>query len=536
MHYSAISRVLGRYFFYFSGIFLFPLGVSLFYEFYLDEKRHLPISATAAFFATAALTFFFGLGLYYFGRDEKALHRKESILLVVLIWFLTAAIGSLPFLFTQVMSNPIDAYFESMSGLTTTGATIIHPKAFDSLSGQEIPITMQHPADAGKKYTFLGTVAPLKDSKTGIVLKEGIEALGKPLLFWRSFLEWLGGLGVVVLFIAILPALSVGGKFLFESEVSGPTKEGIAPRIKETASILLKIYLGLTLAQIILLMIIDGNLSLFDAVTLSFSTVSTGGFTTHHNCLAHYLPPRTMSVIALFMIFGSLNFSLYFYCLKRRFYRLNQPELFYYFVILIYGCLLVSLSLWKQSYSFGEALYRGSFQAISAQTSTGFSIENYDAWPFASQFLLLILMFVGGMSGSTAGGVKVIRYVIMFRAIFHRIESFFRPGVVHVLKVGDKEIPDKTAMIVFSFFSLMIFFVFLGTYLLTLDNIDPTTAFSVISTSINNNGLYFGGIGCTESLAFLSNFSKIISILWMVLGRLEFFSLLVLFLPTFWKN
>ena len=476
MYYGEMSRVLGKYFLCLATILLIPFLVAIGYELSTESKVY-----SMAFGMTMALALAAAALFKFFGRQSRGtLYRKESILIVVLIWFLTAAVGACPFLFARAMTNPLDAYFEAMSGFTTTGATLLQPG--------EIPV---------------------------------------PLLFWRSFMEWLGGMGIVVLFIAVLPVLSMGGKFLFESEVSGINKEGITPRIKETASLLWKFYLGLTTLQVILMMATDRAMPLFDAVTLAFSTISTGGFTTMNKELITY--PATLWIIAVFMLAGSFNFTLYFHCLKGKFYRLYEPEFFLYLSILAGGCLLMSIPLLTK-YPLLESLKQGSFMAISTQTSTGFSITSYELWPFACQVLMVILMFIGGMSGSTTGGIKVIRYFIILRLIKDKIESLFRPEAVRVLKIGEREIPPKTSMTVLIYFSIVILFVLLGTYLLVLDHQNPLTALGLTSCMINNSGLNLGG-----TITSLSPFSRIVCILWMVLGRLEFLSLMVLFVPAFWR-
>lgn len=539
MLYAEICRVLGKYFLALAAILVIPLAVSILYEFFLDDKIYLQNYASAAFLETLGISLFTSLILSFIGRSAKGvLYKKESILLVVLIWLLTALICSLPFLFSGVMENPLDAFFESMSGLTTTGASIIYPKAYDPATGLEVPITMQNVYDPSLSYTFYGTVAPLKDTESGVILHQGIEALGKPLLFWRSLLQWLGGIGIVVLFIAFLPIFSGGGKFLYESEVSGPHKEGMKPRIKETAGFLWKIYLGLSVIQVMLLKATNWNMSFFDAITLTFSTISTGGFTTSNEGLLEHQSLATLWIIIVFMILGGLNFSLFFYCFKRQFERLYDPELFFYIFSLIIGSFLIGLGIWHlpQLMSFQTSMFDSTFQAVSAQTSTGFSIVNYDQWPIAYQLLMIFLMYIGGMSGSTAGGIKVIRYVIACKVISHKLQSFLRSGVVHVIKVGNKEITAQTALSTMTFFCMTLFISLLGIFLLCLDNHDLITAAGLISTTITNTGLYFGGIGSMESLGYLSNYSKVIGILWMLLGRLEFFALLVLLLPSFWRK
>ena len=533
-----ISRVLSRYFLYFTAILLIPLTVSIIYEFILNEPCR---SSSIAFLETMAVSLLCARFFQWKGaKSIRPLYRKESILVVVLIWLFTASLGSIPFLATGALKKPIDACFESMSGLTTTGVTILYPKQYDT-AGVETQALVRDPLDPSLIYTFYGTITPLKDPSTGEILKVGIEALGKPLLFWRTFMEWLGGMGIVVLFIAVLPALAMGGKFLFENEMAGLSKEGMTPRIKETATLLWKIYLGLTLFQTALLMV--NHIPFFEAITLSFSTISTGGFTVSNIGLQAFPGLSIQWIIAIFMILGSLNFTLYFHSLKGKFHRLYEPEFFLYLIMLACGCLLMSLNLWNTPhfgsatrFTWSEAFQNGSFMAISAQTSTGFDLTSYDMWPFACQLLMVILMFIGGMSGSTTGGIKVIRYFILMKAIKNKIETLFRPEVVRVVKIGSREITPKTVMTVLTFFCIVTLFVGLGVYLLVLDHQDPLTSIGIISCMINNTGLNLGGLGITGSYAFLPPFSKIVCMFWMLLGRLEYLSLLVLLTPTFWRR
>lgn len=536
MSIRAICKVLEKYLLYFACVLLLPLGVAALYD-YVIEKPYFTTSATVAFLQTmgVCLSLSFVAHLVSRKQPKRNLERKEGIVFVVLIWLITAAIGALPFQFTGRIANPVDAYFESMSGLTTTGASILQAKAYD-VQGEEIPISIANPIDASVEYTFYGTIAPIRDSETQAVVYTGIEALGKPLLFWRSFLQWLGGIGIVVLFISVFPALGVGGKFLYESEMPGLTKEGMTPHVQRTAEAIWKIYVGLTLLQIILHLITDPGSSLFDAATLSLSTISTGGFTTHNEGLLYYNNPVIAWIMGFFIFLAGISFALYYHCMKRKFKYLRDPEFYCYLIFLTIACILIAWNLWKVgAFHFIEIAGHGPFQAISALTTSGFSIVNYDPWPMSAQLFLLGLMYIGGMSGSAVGGLKVIRCIVVVRVMLHKITSFFRPGAVRNIHIGNKEVFYKTQMSVFAFFCIMLFSSLLGTYFLILDHVDPFTSLGVISTSITNTGLLFGGIGSQESLGFLSNFSKIISILWMLLGRLEFFSLLVLLMPTFWR-
>lgn len=507
MVFQEIYRFLGRYLSYFSLILLLPLAIAIFYDNFLE--RGIPhVQSVNAFALTTLVSGLLAIIFTYFGRKAPGMiHRRESILLVGVIWFLTAAISALPFIFSKTLENPLDAYFEAMSGLTTTGATIMGS----------------------------GTIAPLLDPATQEILATGIEAVAKPLLFWRSFLQWLGGMGIVLLFIAILPALSMGGRLLFEAEVTGPSKESLKPRIQETASLLWKIYLGLTGAQLILLLLTNPLLPFFDALTLSFSTISTGGFSIKNAGLAAYGSSATEWIAVLFMILGSINFTLYFHCIKGKIYRVYEPEFFAFLSILFIAALAVSLSL-LQTFPVKTAFHAGFFQAISTQTSTGFSIGGENLWPFTSQFLLILLLFVGGMSGSTSGGIKIARFYIFFRVIGHKIETIFRPASIRCLKIGKKEISDKTALTVLIFLCIVILLTVLGTFLLILDGLDGMTSFSTVASMINNSGLSFGIAATEQSYAFLPPLSKVVSILWMALGRLEFFILLVFLVPSFWKK
>ncbi len=544
MLFREISRFLGRYFTYFLLILIIPFGLAIFDEFFW--KPALTPHVTIGFAATIGVSLSLASICLYFGKHATGhFHRRESILIVALIWVLTPAVSSLPFIFSKTLENPVDAYFEAMSGLTTTGSTIMHAKSFDPETGQEIPIQLQNLSKRETVYRFYGTIAPLRDP-SGKIVKTGVEAVGRALLFWRSFLQWIGGMGIVVLFITILPALSMGGRFLFEAEVPGPTKEAMTPRIKETASLLWRIYLGLTVLQIFLLMVTNSSMGFFDALNLSFSTISTGGFTIRNEGLAAYHSLSTETIVLIFMILGSINFTFYFHCIRGKIYRIYEPEFFAFLLTLFFGAVLMVIFLFHTPkilltsqngiFSFAEAIRYGAFQAVSAQTSTGFAVGDYELWPTPTLVLLLMLMFFGGMSGSTAGGIKMIRHLILFRVIKHKIESIFRPDAVRCLKIGKREISDKIAITVLVFFAILITSTVLGTFLMVIDGVDMPTALGLIASMVNNNGLSFFAAGPTESCAFLSNFSKMVSIIWMALGRLEFFILLVLLVPAFWKG
>ncbi|MBU6446822.1 MAG: TrkH family potassium uptake protein, partial [Verrucomicrobia bacterium] len=431
--------------------------------------------------------------------------------------------------------KPLDAYFEAMSGLTTTGATMLAPKSYDVTTGEEIPYLLTHPHVPEKTYVYYGTVPPIRDPETGLILHTGIEAVSKALLFWRSLMQWIGGMGIVVIFLAVLPVLGVGGKLLYQMEATGPIKDEISPRVRETASQLWKLYAFFTLVQVALLVWTNREMPFFDALCTSFATLSTGGFSVRNESIASYHSIATEWIVVLFMILGSINFSLFFHILRFKFFKVYVPDFFLFLAIAFAGSIAVSLFL-VPDLGFGSAFRFGIFQAISAQSTTGFFSANYDLWPFAPQILLLLLMFVGGMSGSTAGGIKTPRFYIAYKILLHRLESIFRPDSVRKLYIGKSEVDDKNALTVLTFFCMVVFFVVVGALLFIFDGIDPETAVGLIASFLNNAGLAFRAAGPMETATFLPPFSKVLSTFWMLLGRLEFFVVLLLFLPTFWKN
>jgi trk system potassium uptake protein TrkH len=545
MNYKSIAKNLGKYLFYFSFVLCVPLLLALYYEF-VSPGNHPQEHSSLEFFETLLICLGISFILLIVGRKSKGdLLRRESILLVILIWIVSAFVAALPFYLTKTLENPADAYFEAMSGLTTTGSTVMHPKSYDE-DGKEIKIHITNYHVPEKTYSFFGTIKPVRDPKTNLVIFTGVEAVGKSLLFWRSFIQWLGGMGIVVLFIAVLPALTVGGKYLYQMEVPGPTKDTIVPRIRQTASILWKIYLFLTIVQIYLLFVTNPKMPLFDAFCITFSTLSTGGFSVTNESIGAYHNAFTDWIIIIFMLIGSVNFAIYFYIIKRQLFRIYEPDFLFFLLTAFIGSAIVILSIVGHQmvgldgsvgvYSVNSAIRDGTFQAVSSMTSTGFASTDYDRWPFGPQIILLILMFIGGMSGSTAGGIKTSRIYILGKIVVHKIKSVFSPDEVKKLKIGKQEIDNKTATTVLAFFVVVIFFAILGTVIFTFNGVDPETSLSIMACTLNNVGLTFRAAGPTSSLAFLSDIDKVFCSLWMLLGRLEYFSLLLLFVPSFWKK
>lgn len=545
-----MPKILSRYLLYLSILLLAPLCLAGFYQFF--SHSHPQPHSFYAFLWTIVVCISLAGMLYFWGRKTPdSLYRRESVLTVVLIWLITSSMSALPFVFSSTL-KPLDAYFEAMSALTTTGASILTPKAYDPITETELPIRITNPHVPEKTYTYYGTIAPIRDPTTGLVTHFGIEAVSKALLFWRSLMQWVGGMGIVLIFLTVLPALGVGGRFLYQMESTGPIKDEISPRVRGTASRLWKLYAVFTLVQIALIVWTNPDIPFFDALCTSLSTISTGGFSVRNDGIASYHSLSLEIILVIFMILGSISFSFYFHSLrfvKRLSHRKegkifssimswdwgSMPDFFLFLSILVLGSLIISSFL---IYDFGlkEALRQGIFQAVSMQTTTGFFSADYNFWPFAPQMLMLILMFIGGMSGSTAGGIKTPRFYIAYKILLHRLESIFRPDSVRRLYIGKSEIDDKNALTVLTFFCIVIFFTTIGTVSLVFDGIDPETALGLIACFLNNVGIGFRAAGPAETIAFLSPFSKILAIFWMLLGRLEFFILLLLFLPTFWKN
>jgi len=445
-------------------------------------------------------------------RADDFLGSREALLLVALSWLAGAALSAMPYWlwamrhYPDVESHPftsfVSCYFEAMSGLTTTGATVL----------------------------------------------SRIDTLPRGLLLWRSLTHWLGGLGIVVLFVAVLPTLGVGGKKLFQVEAPGPTTQGVRPRIRSTARILWMIYLGMTIAQVLILHLFGMNW--FDSVCHTFATLATGGFSTQNASVGQYNSVAIDITIIVFMVLAGANFGIYYQLIRRRFSTVwTDPEFRLYLAILFIATLVVSLTLVghritsttgeQTAATFGQALRYGAFQAVSIQTTTGYCTANYEDWGFIAKAVLLGLMFVGGSAGSTGGGIKVIRILIAFKVMLAEVQRVFSPNWVRPLKVGKMSIdPDlRLGTLVYALGIIVLFVV--GTVLLMLiesGQIDFTTAASAAAATLNNVGPGLVKVGAVENYGWFSAPSLVVMSLLMLLGRLEVYAILVLFVPRFWRS
>ncbi len=459
---------------------LVPAACSLWYR----EQR-----SALAFLASAAVALVIGLILARFRADDERLYRREGVLIVVAGWLLASTLGALPFVLSGDIPNPIDALFESASGFTTTGASIL----------------------------------------------TDIEACSRGVLFWRSMTQWLGGLGIIVLFVALLSGLGPGVRFLYSLEVPGPTKEVLHPRVRATAVVLLRIYVALTVAETVLLMV--AGLDLFDAITHSFSTLSTGGFSPRAASVAAYPEPAVQLIITVFMLVAGVNFSLLYSAIKGRFHLWLDRELLLYLGLTIAAAAVIAIDLAvHQVETPGSAPLDSAFQVVSIMTTTGFATADFDRWPDASRAILVALMLVGGSAGSTAGGIKVMRVLIGLRTAWREVRVTFSPNAVIPVTVGGKLVPDSVARGVAGFLLLYFGALITSTVLLTLGGTELVTAATATIASLGNVGPGLAGVGPIANFSIFAGWEKLLLIALMWLGRLEILAIAALFSPAFWRR
>ena len=476
-------QVIGNFLKFLGLLMLVPTIFSLIYG--EDDHR--------AFVVSAFLTTSFGFTLEKLAKtsDEvEEFHRKDGFLIVSLIWITASIFGAIPYILSGVFKNPIDALFESISGFTTTGASVI----------------------------------------------KNVEILPHGILFWRNFTQWLGGMGIIVLGIAILPRLAVGGMQLMSLEAPGPTTEKLTPRIAETAKKLWGVYLILSGLQVLLLFL--AGMPLFDSVVHMFGTMSTGGYSIKSLSIGAYGGPLIDIIIIVFMFIAGMNFVLHYRLFKGDYKRLlSDSEFRFYFFLNIGAILFVTLELWIRMYpSFLEALRFASFQVVSIVTTTGFATTDFDIWPPFSKWLLFILMFIGGCAGSTSGAIKNIRIMILLKKGFNEINKLIYPKAVLPIRLGKKAATEEVVSSITGFFLLYLLIFLIATLLIMADGVPIITTISACAATIGNVGPGLGEVGPSLNYAGLSGFTKIILCLLMLLGRLELYTILILFVPLFWKK
>lgn len=482
MHILLILRILGVLLMFFSIALLVPVLVSLWY----DDGAH------EGFLWAFLVTFCSGLTMWlpvYKQRGE--LRNRDGFLITALFWTVLGLFGSLPF----ILNSSVDLYvseavFESISGLTTTGATVI----------------------------------------------VGLDELPRSVLYYRQQLQWFGGIGIIVIAVAILPMLGIGGMQLYRAETPGPIKDSkLTPRITETAKALFLVYVLLTIACALAYWV--AGMTLFDAICHAFSTVAIGGFSTHDASIGYFDSPAIMLICSFFMLLAGINFALHFYAwrLKRINHYFRDPETKFYTVVLLGGCAVVSYFLIEtEQYGYDKAVLHGIFQTISIATTTGFATADFAHWPSFIPFFLITLSFMGGCAGSTGGGMKAVRVMLIAKQGVRELYQLIHPNAIIPLKVGRRRVEAKIVSAVWSFFAVYVFAFITIMFALMICGMDQTTAYSSVVATLNNLG---PGLNETASnFSSISEAEQWILCFAMLLGRLEVFTLLVLMTPAFWRH
>ena len=483
MQFLTIQRILGILLGLFSFTLLPPIAVSLYYQ----------DGSTQAFVDAFLLLLVAGIFIWLpVRKHRKELKTRDGFLVVVMFWVTLGISGAIPFYLTKVPDMSFtDAVFESMSGLTTTGATVL----------------------------------------------TGLDSLPKAVLFYRQFLQWLGGMGIVVLAVAILPVLGVGGMQLYRAETPGPMKDSkLTPRITETAKALWYIYLTLTISCAIAFH--WAGMTWFDAIGHSFSTVAIGGFSTHDASIGFFNSATIEMITVVFMLIAGMNFSLHFLAWRHRsvWHYLSDSELRVYLFILLIISIITSSYLYFM-HTFDDpwtAIHQGVFQAVSIGTTAGFTTTDYSLWPGFLPILLLMTSYIGGCAGSTGGGMKVIRVMLLFKQGYREVLRLIHPNGVFAIKVNNKALPSKVVGAVWGFFALYVFCFSIMHLLLMATGLDIVTSFSAVTACLNNLGPGLGDVGA--NYGDINSASKWVLCMAMLLGRLEIFTLLVVLTPAFWRR
>tara|TARA_B100000745_G_C20142183_1_gene391635 strand:- start:477 stop:1865 length:1389 start_codon:yes stop_codon:yes gene_type:complete len=437
-------------------------------------------------FKIAGFSFIAAIPVWLLSRKARSFSNRDVFLVTVFSWVLASIFGSFPFYFSGYFPSYPDALFEAVSGVTTTGATIL----------------------------------------------TDIESLPKSILLWRAFLQWIGGLGIVVFTIALLPLLGVSGEKLFNLEFPGPASEKMTPRIQETAKILLGFYVGFTFVEFLLL---SYSMTFFNAICHAFTTMPTGGFSTFNSSINDQ-PTYVKTVILLFMIIGGTNFVLHFRALKGGFRSYIRDREFLYYVGLI---AIISSMILLISYitSNGSGILDTIFQVVAILTSTGYTATDYELWsPYVKQFMLFGLMFVGAMGGSTSGGMKLIRVVAIFKYARMELKRALHPKAIIPIRIGSKVIEDEVIRKTLGFFLFYIMFFFFASLSFSAMGIDMESSFGAAASGMGNIGPSLGQFGPTDTYLGLPLAGKFIMMFCMFLGRLEIFAVLVLFTKTYWRT
>ncbi|GAB6153919.1 TrkH family potassium uptake protein [Desulfosporosinus burensis] len=479
MNYSLVEDILGRLMLAYATFMGAPLLVSLIWK-----EGSVP-----AFLLSIIVTLVLGISLVAHGKKDGRMGLREGFVIVAGAWILTGITGALPYVLSGAVPTYLDGLFETVSGLTTTGASVI----------------------------------------------DNVEILSKSILLWRSMTQWLGGMGIIVLFIVFLPNMT-GAVHLFNAEVPGPISERVLPRIRDNALKLWQIYFGFTVLQIILLILV--GMTWFDAINHSFTTMATGGFSTKGASIMYYDNLGIELIVVIFMIIAGGNFGLYYLAWRSGVKKiLKDVEFQFYLLIIAVSTLTITLSLWwTMGTGVGNSLRQALFQVASIMTTTGYASADFNQWPSVSKFILLCLMFIGGSAGSTAGGIKVSRIILLFKLGWAELKRAIHPKAVINVRFAKRSVDPLVLNTVAVFFFLFLSIFAFATLLITATGLEPFDAMSAVVTTLGNVGPGFGVVGPMTTFSSINAFGESVLILCMLLGRLELFTLLVLIQPEFWRS
>jgi trk system potassium uptake protein len=482
MRWQYILRIVGVLIMFLGLSMVFPLIFGLYYR----DQSVIPL------LKSIGITIGSGFFLWAVFRDRKAevISQREGMAIVAISWTAIGVFGSLPFYLEGELCIFVDAFFESVSGFTTTGASVL----------------------------------------------TDIESVSKGLLFWRSLIQWLGGMGIIVLSVAILPFLGVGGMQLYKAEVPTPVPDKLKPRIKDTAVILWKVYALISLAEVLLLM--AGGMDLYQALCHAFTTLPTGGFSTKNASVAHFDSVYFDVVFIVFMVLAGINFSLHYQALRGKpmaFWR--DPECRFFIGAVMVLTALVSFDVYGTVYEkIGESVRYGAFQVVSIITTTGFATADYEKWPAMSQLILLLCMFLGASAGSTGGGMKCLRVMLCFKFCYKELFHLIHPHAVKHVKIGGSSVSDDVMRSILGFLALYIALFAASSVVLAGFGVDFVTAFGAVAATIGNIGPGFGQVGPVENYAAIPYAGKWLLIWCMLLGRLEIYTVIIILVPEFWRK
>ena len=479
MNKSIVFYILGWIMIFEGALMVLPLGVSLLYS---------ETNGALSFLLTIAICELCGLLLILKKPKNNIVYLREGFVITALGWIFLSIIGSLPFLFSGSVSNPIDAMFETVSGFTTTGSSIL----------------------------------------------SDVEALPRGVLFWRSFTHWIGGMGVLVFLLMIKPLSGASNVNIMKAESPGPQVEKLVPKLRSTARILYGIYIVMTIVQIILLLI--GKMPLFDAVTITFGSAGTGGFGIKNDSMASY-SPYLQNVVTIFMILFGVNFSFYFLSLQGKIKRaLIIEEVRWYFIIIIAAIAIISFNTKGLFANLADTIRHAAFQVGSIITTTGYATTDFNLWPQTSKTILVILMFIGACAGSTGGGIKVSRLVILVKSFHEELKTMLHPQNMSKLKMDGKTVAHEVVRMTNVFFITYMILFTASVLIISIDNKDMVTNFTSVAATLNNIGPGLELAGPTQNFGHFSGFSKFVFIFDMLAGRLELFPLLLLFKKETWQS